>query len=229
MRVFVAGANQGLGLVLSRLVAEKGHTVYAGARREFSPGLLRAAAEFPGLRPLELDVTSEEAAAKAAEGIADGGGDLDAVIVAAGILPESDKRLPVTDADIGDLRRTIEANAVGSAIIIKHFHSLVRDGGTFMLVSSEAGSMTHVGAGYPGYSVSKAAQNKLAAVLAKTVSRYRVYALHPGRMNTEMGRENAQIEPEEAALGIWRIISGEKEIPPEKGWFIDYRGEAMDI
>ena len=226
MRVLIAGANRGLGLALSGLFAEKGHTVYAGARREFSPELLRAAGEFPGLRPLELDVTDEAGAAKAAGEIA---GALDAVIVVAGILPESDKRLLITDADIGDFRRTLEVNAVGSAVMAKHFHSLVRDGGMFVLVSSEAGSMTNVGAGYPGYSVSKAAQNKLAAILAKTVPGIRVYAIHPGRMNTDMGRENAQIEPEEAALGIFRIVSGETEVPPERGWFIDYLGQAMEI
>jgi len=56
-----------------------------------------------------------------------------------------------------------------------------------------------------------------------------VYAVHPGRMNTVMGRNDAQIEPELAARGIIRILSGEKRIPPENGWFIDYRGEAMQI
>jgi NAD(P)-dependent dehydrogenase (short-subunit alcohol dehydrogenase family) len=99
----------------------------------------------------------------------------------------------------------------------------------FITVTSEAGSMTTIGAKYPGYSISKAAQNKLTAVFAKTAAHCRVYAVHPGRMNTVMGKNDAQIEPEEAAEGIYRILSGEKTIPPENGWFIDYRGEAMEI
>jgi len=230
MRALIAGASRGLGLALSRLAAENGHTAYAGARGEFSPALLEAAARLPGIRLLALDVTDEGAARAAAEKVAgDGGGALDAVIVAAGVLPESDRRLPATEADIGDLREALDVNVAGSAIVAKHFHPLLRDGGALILVSSEAGSMTRVGAGYPSYSISKSAQNKLAAVLAKTIPRLRVYAVHPGRMNTDMGREHAQIEPEEAALGIWRIASGELAAPPENGWFIDYRGEAMAI
>jgi len=229
MRICIAGANAGLGLVLSRLAAGKGHSVYAGARGEFSHELARAARELRGLEILELDVTDEGQAEKAARRIADDGGALDAVIVTAGILPQSDKESDLTDIDIADLRRTLDVNAVGSAVMAKYFHGLLKDGGLFVFVTSEAGSMTNSGARYPGYSVSKSAQNKLAFVLAKTVSRFTVYALHPGRMNTEMGRENAQIEPEESAAGILRILSGEKKPGAESGAFIDYRGEPMDI
>jgi NAD(P)-dependent dehydrogenase (short-subunit alcohol dehydrogenase family) len=113
--------------------------------------------------------------------------------------------------------------------MIKYFNSLVADGGMFIVITSEAGSMTNIGTEYPLYSISKAAQNKLTAIFAKTVTNYAVYALHPGRMNTVMGRNDAQIEPEEAAEGICRIITGEKKVPPENGWFIDYHGESMEV
>jgi NAD(P)-dependent dehydrogenase (short-subunit alcohol dehydrogenase family) len=89
--------------------------------------------------------------------------------------------------------------------------------------------MANIGEGYPLYSISKAAQNKLTAIFAKTVKNYAVYAVHPGRMNTVMGRNDAQIEPEESAEGIYKIITGEKKIPPQNGWFIDYHGEPMEV
>jgi NAD(P)-dependent dehydrogenase (short-subunit alcohol dehydrogenase family) len=229
MRVCIAGVNQGLGLTLSTLLAENGHTVYGGYRKKTAPALSQAAGRFPQLKPLELDVTSEAQAEDAARFIEKDGGLLDAVIVVAGILPASDRERPITEAVIDDLRAALDIHAAGSAIMIKHFHKLVSDGGLFIIVTSEAGSMTNIGETYPAYSVSKAAQNKLTAVFAKTVSRFRVYALHPGRMNTVMGRANAQIEPDEAARGILDILSGKKKIPPEAGWFINYRGEAMEI
>jgi NAD(P)-dependent dehydrogenase (short-subunit alcohol dehydrogenase family) len=229
MRVCIAGVNQGLGLVLSRLAAEKGHSVYAGYRNNPSAALTLAAKQFDHFKMVELDVTSESMAEAAAQRIAADGGQLDAVVVAAGILADSDRNLFITDAVIDDLRAALDTNVTGSAVMIKHFHRLVKDGGMFIMVTSEAGSMTNSGEKYPGYSVSKAAQNKLTAVFAKTVSRYAVYALHPGRMNTVMGRDDAQIEPEEAASGILRILTGEKKVPPENGWFINYRGEAMEI
>jgi NAD(P)-dependent dehydrogenase (short-subunit alcohol dehydrogenase family) len=228
MRVFIAGVNQGLGLVLSRLLAEQGHRVFAGYRRVPSPGVSDGAKRWAGYTPVEIDVTQEETVAAAA-GVIGGEGPLDAVVITAGVLPDRDRELPITEANLEDLRLALETHVTGSAIMIRHFHPLVKDGGLFLVITSEGGSMTHIGTKYPVYSISKAAQNKLTAIFAKTVTRYRVYAVHPGRMNTVMGRNDAQIEPETAAEGIYRILTGEKEISPEKGWFINYLGEAMDI
>lgn len=228
MRILMVGVNQGLGLVLSRLMAEGGHTVFAGYRNAQTAGVSEAAKKFSNYKPVELDVTDERMAEAAAAKVG-AGGELDAVVLVAGVLKDSDRELPVTEADIDDLRAALDTNVVGSAIVIKHFHKLVKDGGMFLVITSEGGSMTNIGTKYPSYSITKAAQNKLTAIFSKTVTRYKVYAVHPGRMNTVMGRNDAQIEPELAAEGISRILSGEKKIPPEHGWFIDYRGEAMQI
>jgi NAD(P)-dependent dehydrogenase (short-subunit alcohol dehydrogenase family) len=228
MRIAVIGVNQGLGLVLSRLAAAKGHVVYAAYRNKPSAKAAEAAKEFSNYRLIELDVTSEAMAVTAAQKIDAGGGKLDALVIAAGILADSDRTRSITDISIEDLRAALEVNVTGSAIVIKHFHRLIRDGGMFITVTSEAGSMTNIGAKYPGYSISKAAQNKLTAIFAETVGNYTIYAVHPGRMNTVMGRNDAQIEPEESAEGIYRIITGEKA-PAGNGWFIDYRGEGMEI
>jgi NAD(P)-dependent dehydrogenase (short-subunit alcohol dehydrogenase family) len=210
-------------------MAEQGHKVYAGYLNKASAQVNEAAAKLDGYEPLELDVTKENIVEKAAQRINESGGKLDAVVVVAGILPDSDRQLLITEANIDDLRAALEVNSVGTAIMIKHFSSMVKDGGMFIVISSEAASMTNIGAKYPLYSISKAAQNKLTAIFAKTATNYTVYAIHPGRMNTAMGRTNAQIEPEEAAEGIYRIITEEKKIPPENGWFINYHGESMEI
>jgi NAD(P)-dependent dehydrogenase (short-subunit alcohol dehydrogenase family) len=229
MRVLIAGANAGLGFVLSKLMAERGHKVFAGCRYPVSAKVQEAEKQFDGYEAVELDVTSEDMAKKASAYINENGGKLDAVVLVAGILPDSDRRFCITDANISDLRAALEVNTIGTAIVVKHFNSIIKDGGMFMVITSEAGSMTNIGAKYPLYSISKAAQNKLTAILAKTVTSYTVYAVHPGRMNTKMGSNDAQIEPEESAEGIYKIISGEKKIPPESGWFINYRGESMEI
>ena len=229
MRVCIAGVNQGLGLVLSGLMAERGHKVYAGYRNKKSAKVTETAEKYNCFEPIEIDVTNESMVEKAAQHILQNGGKLDAVVVVAGILPDSDRNLLITNADMADLKTALDVNTIGTAIMIKHFSSLVSDGGIFIVTTSEAGSMTNIGAKYPLYSISKAAQNKLTAIFAKTVTNYSVYAVHPGRMNTVMGRNDAQIEPEESAEGMYRIITGEKKIPPENGWFIDYHGESMDI
>ncbi|MDR1218556.1 MAG: SDR family NAD(P)-dependent oxidoreductase, partial [Treponema sp.] len=97
MRVLVAGVNQGLGLVLSRLMAEKGHTVYAGYRNKPSEGVLEAAGRFAGFKMVELDVTDEPMAAAVSRKIARDGGSLDAVVVTAGILADSDRAVVITE------------------------------------------------------------------------------------------------------------------------------------
>ncbi len=51
--------------------------------------------------------------------------------------------------------------------------------------------------------------------------------IHPGRMDTAMGKENAQIQPEEAAKGIYAILSGRKKIQSMEIPFFDYKGRPM--
>ena len=46
-------------------------------------------------------------------------------------------------------------------------------------------------------------------------------------MNTEMGRTTAQIEPEETAASMCRMLQGEIPLQREN-WYIDYKGEAME-
>jgi NAD(P)-dependent dehydrogenase (short-subunit alcohol dehydrogenase family) len=210
-------------------MAEKGHRVFAGYRNNPSPGISEVAEQYTGCTLIQLDITNEAMAERAAQQASDDGGLLDAVVLVAGILPDSDRRLLITDAVIPDMRAVLETNVTGTAIVIKHFHKLVKDGGMFIIITSEAGSMTNINTMYPEYAISKAAQNKLAAIFAKTVTNYRVYAVHPGRMNTVMGKTNAQIEPEISADGIYRILTGEKTVAPEHGWFINYLGEPMEI
>jgi NAD(P)-dependent dehydrogenase (short-subunit alcohol dehydrogenase family) len=230
MRVFITGANRGFALIMSRYMAEKGHRVYACYHPSLPNDDIKTAAEaFPDLTAIPADVTKEDDVGAAVETILNDGGKLDAVVSVAGVLTDSDRELPITRVNIADLRLALDVNVVGAAIVIKYFHGAVKKGGIFITVTSEGGSMTNIGTRYPAYSVSKAGENKLVAIFAKTVSDYKIYALHPGRMNTVMGRNDAQIEPEVSVENMYRIITGEKTIPPENGWFINYLGEAMEI
>ena len=71
---------------------------------------------------------------------------------------------------------------------------------------------------FPSYGISKTAANKIVQILRETVKDVEILAVHPGRMNTEMGRTTAEIEPEEAAEGIYRIVAGETRLR-EGLWF----------
>lgn len=235
MNTVVIGASQGLGLELLRSLLREGHAVVAGVIEREPPAAVAALAAGSGglLTVLHADVTDEAGIAAVAAAVADrfGPQGLDALVNVAGVLLRNDKVCDLLTADIAELRRSLDVNAVGAVIVLQHFYPIFRkDGrGVLLTVTSEAGSMTVNGRIYPAYSISKAAANKAVAVMNQTVSDVRILAVHPGRMNTEMGRVHAQIEPAVSADAIVRLMAGVVVPAAGAGWFVNYLGEPMTI
>ena len=226
MKVLITGANRGLGYELARVYAEGGHQVYAGVLEAADYSELKALKEkYPELTILPMDVTNREQVIEAAKVC----GELDVLINVAGILCKSDHTLAITEADPADLLLALDVNVMGNAHVIYAFHKSIVKDGWFIDITSEGGSLQNVGTTYPAYSVTKAAENKLVAIFRKMNPDFRVYAMHPGRMNTEMGREFAQIEPSESAEAIRALVSGERAVSAEADWFIDYLGRPMEV
>lgn len=70
----------------------------------------------------------------------------------------------------------------------------------------------------------------MAVFIRATVRKqYKIYAIHPERMNTDMGRVTAKIELEVAAEGIYRIATGLTEVKDDGFGFIKFQGECMTI
>jgi len=98
-------------------------------------------------------------------------------------------------------------------------------------ISSIAGSLTHVDTGkgrspnhYPAYRISKTAINMYINTLAERLrdGGITVSAVHPGWVKTDMGGQEADITPEEAAKNIFNFAISK----PETGnfWF---KGEIL--
>ncbi|NLZ88379.1 MAG: SDR family NAD(P)-dependent oxidoreductase [Clostridiales bacterium] len=226
MKVLITGANRGLGYELCRVYAQSGHDVYAGVLEKADHSDLKALkAEYPEITVLPMDVTDRAQVIEAAKVC----GELDVLINVAGVLCLSDHKLPITDADPNDFKVALDVNVMGAAHVIHAFHKRIVKDGWFIDITSEGGSLQNIGTVYPAYSVSKAAENKLIGIFRKTVSGYHIYAMHPGRMNTEMGREFAQIEASESAQCIYELTAGKRSVSPEADWFIDYRGYPMEV
>jgi NAD(P)-dependent dehydrogenase (short-subunit alcohol dehydrogenase family) len=140
MKVVVIGAGQGLGLELAMELAARGHRVVAGLRRDEVPeGIARLEAEAPDqVRHVLCDVTREEQLASAAEAARGFLGEADAVVNCAGILLDRDRKNPLHEVDIGDLRMTFEVNLIGAVAAIKSFYPVLKkDGGaSFITVTS---------------------------------------------------------------------------------------------
>lgn len=225
MDIMITGCSRGVGFALARALAAGGHCVFATARHT-AGAVAGLAAEFSNIIPREMDIVSEDAVRREAERIAALAGGLDIVVSNAGVSVPRDKTATVLSMESEDLEAMLAVNVVGAARVIRHFGPLVRPGGIFATITSEAGSIGNAFPAMPGYSISKAAENKLVSIQHATVAGYRVLAIHPGRVDTDMGRESAQITPQESADGICSILTGGKPLPANE-WFLNYRGEPM--
>lgn len=225
-RVVVTGAGRGLGLALVTALLEAGHSVGAGLRRRTAAHEALAARYGEQLLLFEADVCDAQQLAAGAEACREAFGELDALCNVAGILLDSDRERPLHEAVIEDLRETFEVNVVGAIMVIQAFLPLLREGARALTITSEGVDLASCGSWVPAYALSKTAATKASGILNRSVEGIDFFAVHPGRMNTDMGRTTAQIEPEEAALGILPMLTGEQALDREQ-WYIDYRGQTL--
>jgi NAD(P)-dependent dehydrogenase (short-subunit alcohol dehydrogenase family) len=95
-------------------------------------------------------------------------------------------------------------------------------------VSSEAGSIADCWRESEfAYSMSKAALNMQSKILQNYLKPrgFKVLAVHPGWMQTDMGGADADIPADEAAEGIFRLA--EKNWNPDDEIYMDYRGQPL--
>lgn len=201
----ITSANRGLGLELVRLGLAQGDSILAACRNtdgEQMTELLTFKTDYPEfLEILQMDVTKEEEVKEAADKVRKKYGHIDFLINKAGVLFEKMK-MPgdcIRDLDIDMLRRNLEVNVVGTALVCKYFiEQLYRSVcPCIMDITSEAAHLSPKGYNYPAYSMSKYAANMYTQKLRNFLEEerrelhMRIYMIHPGRMDTAMGKENA--------------------------------------
>ncbi|WP_433323283.1 SDR family oxidoreductase [Spirillospora sp. CA-294931] len=197
----VTGGNKGIGREIVRLLAERGHTVYLGAR---DPGRGRAAAaelSEAGLdvRFVRLDVTDPASARQAAATIEADSGRLDALVNNAGIMTEWG--VETADADAARLREAYEVNVFGVVTVISACLPLLRRSPAARIVnlSSGLGSLTLLSnpdspildRAFLAYSSSKAALNALTLIYAHALrgDGIKVNATSPGMVPTDQNAD----------------------------------------
>jgi NAD(P)-dependent dehydrogenase (short-subunit alcohol dehydrogenase family) len=187
-----------------------------------------------------LDLLDEGSIATAAEQVR-GGPEPRLVIVATGLL-HADSKGPekaLRDLDPAWLARVYAVNAIGPALVAKHFLPIMpRSGRTvFAVLSARVGSIgdNRLG-GWHGYRASKAALNMLVRNLAieerRRNDRSIVVALHPGTVDTELSRPfqgNVQssrlFTAERAAMQLLDVI--EELTVRDSGKLFDFEGKEI--
>lgn len=232
MNILLTGANRGLGLQLLQEAVSRGYYVYATVRDEQGKNSVeeQLAAEFKHqVSYFILDVREEQKIADLAKQLLEKQIKLDVIINSAAVLLA--RQTAITDLDFKHMQDSFEINLFGAMYIVKHCLPLLKqDGAKILNISSEAGSITNAYAGDYPYSLSKCALNLFSEQLSRTLKKDHidVWSIHPGWMKTDMGGQNAALEPSESAQSIINIADGKTEVKSTQS-FINYKGEPMAI
>jgi NAD(P)-dependent dehydrogenase (short-subunit alcohol dehydrogenase family) len=186
-----------------------------------------------------LDITDETSVAGAAHQMGETHGTFDLIINATGALtiggvgPE--KTIKAISSDV--MTRQFLVNAVGPALLLKHFHALLprQVQSVFASLSARVGSIgdNRLG-GWISYRAAKAAQNQIIKTTSIEIARTRpaaiVIALHPGTVATELSKTfrhgHQTVAPEVAAERLLAVIDGLG--PAQTGRFLSYDGSSIE-
>ena len=220
----VTGANRGIGLEVTRQLADLGYTVVLGSR-DLGKGEAAAKKLQVGDRVMarRLDVTEQSTIDRLRDEIATTFGSVHVLVNNAAIHYDTWEN--AADADLRTVQEALDTNLLGAWRMCQAFIPLLRKSkhGRIVNVSSEAGSLASMGAGAPAYAVSKVALNALTRMLAAELRRDRILinSVCPGWVATDMGGPGGRPVREGAASIVWAV-----ELPdggPTGGFFRDGR------
>ena len=227
----ITGATQGLGAETAGRLAERGWTVWLGARDtargDATAKEIHDSHPDADLRVVQLDVTSDESVAAAYDAVVAAGSGLDVLVNNAGI---SGTRAQPADTTPADFIPVFGVNLLGPVRVTNTFLPLLRksERPRLVMVSSGMGSFgitldrarlesTLWGIVYPS---SKAALNMVTTMYAKSLPDVRVTAVDPGYTATNLNGFTGTQTLAEGAEPIVEACVAE-DLP---GWFIGRSG-----
>lgn len=236
LNVAVVGAAGGLGSALVECLSEDERvtTVHAATRSAGYPVEGK-------VWHCPIDVTQEATIRNAAERVS-AAAPLDLVIVATGILHTRDiqPEKSMRDLDARKMKEVFAVNAIGPAMVAKHFLPRMRRAGksVFAVLSARVGSIgdNRLG-GWASYRASKAALNMLVKTFSIEHARSRsdaiIVALHPGTVDTPLSKpfqarvaRGKVFAPKVAADYLLEVINNLEAT--DTGGFFAWDGSAID-
>src|ERR671929_1030472 len=205
----VTGASRGLGLALTKALAERGWTVVVDARG--SDALQSAAAGLEGVVSVPGDVSD----AAHRQALVEAAGDrIDLVVNNASLLGPSPQP-PLAEYPLDELARVYEVNVFAPLALVQLALPRLAPSAAIVDVTSDAAVEPYEGWG--GYGSSKAALEQLTAILAAEHPDLRIYTVDPGDMRTQMQQDAFPGEdisdrppPEESVPGLLALIESSR-------------------
>jgi len=191
-RILVTGASAGLGVETSRALTAHGAKV-VGAARDLGNAQL-ATAHIPGMELVELDLASLASVRKAADKLNADGRSFDVIIANAGVMA-----CPFGKTADG-FETQFGTNHLGHFVFVNRIAGLLKDGGRLVNLSSRGHRLSDVNLDDPNFETTPYTEfgaygrSKTANILfavefdRRHKARVRATALHPGGIQTELGR-----------------------------------------
>jgi NAD(P)-dependent dehydrogenase (short-subunit alcohol dehydrogenase family) len=218
----VSGGSRGIGREVARQLAELGYRVVIGSR-DIGKGAETARELGENVTSLQLDVTDEESIVRCVASIAEDFGRLDVLVNNAGVTGGG-WRTDAVDANLDEVRQTLETNLFGAWRLTEEALPLMRRNGYGRIVniSSGMGQLSDMGGHSPGYRVSKTGLNALTRMLSAELADENVLvnSVCPGWVRTDMGTQSARRSVEEGAdTPVW--LATLPDDGPRGGFFRD--------
>jgi len=180
--ILITGASSGIGFETARLLAAKGHIVYAAARRSDAMAALSDA----GVRVLPLDITDETSVQTLLKTIETEGKHIDVLINNAGYGSFG----AFEDVDLSEARRQFEVNIFGLARLTQLILPAMRGAGSGRIIN-----ISSMGAAFgephgSWYHASKYALEGLSDCMRMELKQFDidVVLIRPGSIHTEWNR-----------------------------------------
>jgi NAD(P)-dependent dehydrogenase (short-subunit alcohol dehydrogenase family) len=208
MNGIVTGASRGLGLALTRALADRGWHLVVDARG--AEALEDAVAGLNRVVALAGDVADPDHRRRLIDAA---GGPIDLLVNNASVLGPSPQP-SLAHYPLEALRRVYEVNVLAPLALVQLALPRLADGARIVNLSSDAAVEAYEGWG--GYGSSKAALAQITAVLGVENPGVRAYAFDPGDMRTQMHQEAFPGEdisdrppPEDSVPGLLALIEGD--------------------
>jgi NAD(P)-dependent dehydrogenase (short-subunit alcohol dehydrogenase family) len=205
--VLITGAGKGFGRELLIVFYQQGWIVFPLVRRSSQADELNSSLG-KNCFPIIADVTAASTTLEITRVLQAHTTSLDVLINNAGNIK---KLRGLENTFETDLKEHFQVHCVGALRCVKAALPFIRQSPRAIIINitSRWGSIgrtiSHRGCGIYAYQIAKCAQNMLTACLDQDLKNenIRVFAVHPGRLKTEVASEDADIEPIDAARKLF--------------------------